>query len=634
MSMIRTVISLTGAQKKAILLVLDLLLVPLAALAAVALQVSAAPLQFLADNLVIVPVLTGAALVLSTALGLRRVRLKDYQIGAVLRTGILACLIGLCSTLFAVLGGFPARGALHVTFALAYFALYAGSRLVLLQVLLKVYRRSKAVTRVAIYGAGHSGMAIAAALKTQPDIVACVFLDDNAALRGLTVEGLPVHSGVHAARVRDRYRLDRVILAMPSLSVHKQTYLSKRLENLGLEVQTLPGFVRAIGDGALLDRLMPAGPDALLARDPLHDFMDNGGHEYRGANVLISGAGGSIGLELCRQILRCHPARLVLFELSEIALYNADAEMRALAGDMTEIVPVLGSVSDAVLVEAVLRAHQVQVVLHAAAYKHVPLVEANPRVGLSNNVLGTAVLAQKARDAKVRRFVLVSSDKAVRPSNVMGASKRMAELVVQDLAQRSRGTIFSIVRFGNVVGSSGSVIPLFQDQISRGGPVTLTDNQVTRYFMTITEAARLVLLAGAIADGGEVFVLDMGKPVLIRDVARQMIEAAGYRVRDASDPEGDIEIVVTGLRPGEKLHEELMVRSGSVSTAHPKIIRVREEHLTEWETASSLRALRDAIETGSREDLLAVLARAVRDYRPVGSDPAATPLLRAAERQA
>merc|ERR1711969_177450 len=277
---------------------------------------------------------------------------------------------------------------------------------------------------------------------------------------------------------------------------------------------------------------------------------------YAGRTVLVSGAGGSIGSELCRQVLACGPKRLVLYELSELALYQIEMELQLLAqeaaavsgaGTVPEIVPVLGSVTDARLVRKTLGEQAVDVVLHAAAYKHVPMVEANPLAGLANNVLGTATLAREAQEAGVERFVLISSDKAVRPTNVMGASKRLAELVVQDLAARPGKTRFSMVRFGNVLGSSGSVIPLFEEQIARGGPVTLTDPKVTCYFMTVSEAARLVLLAGSFARGGDVFVLDMGDPVPIKKLARQMIEGAGYTVRDAKHPDGDIEIEITGL---------------------------------------------------------------------------------------
>jgi FlaA1/EpsC-like NDP-sugar epimerase len=306
----------------------------------------------------------------------------------------------------------------------------------------------------------------------------------------------------------------------------------------------------------------------------------------------------------------------VLFDISEIALFTVERELCDVArGTGTEIVPVLGSVTDARLVRSVTTGQAIEVVLHAAAYKHVALVEANPVAGLSNNVLGTRQVAEAAVEAGAQRFVLISTDKAVRPTGVMGASKRMAELVIQDMARRSRGTAFSIVRFGNVLGSSGSVIPLFRDQIARGGPVTLTHEDVTRYFMTIGEAARLVLQAGSFVAGGEahgadVCVLDMGKPVRIRDLAVQMIQAAGCTVRDAEHPDGDIEIVVTGLRPGEKLHEELLIGEGLLATPHPRILRAAERSLSELQAASMLRALRAAVAAGD-----ATAARAViRDH--------------------
>jgi FlaA1/EpsC-like NDP-sugar epimerase len=296
--------------------------------------------------------------------------------------------------------------------------------------------------------------------------------------------------------------------------------------------------------------------------------------------------------------------------MSELALYTIDMELRALLRlQNIEIIPVLGSITDGALLDRLMAAHKVQVVLHAAAYKHVPLVEKNPIVGMSNNVLGTQALAQAAANAGVERFILISSDKAVRPKNMMGASKRMAELVVQDLANRTTGTVFTMVRFGNVMGSSGSVIPLFQDQIAKGGPVTLTHRDVTRFFMTIPEAAKLVLVAGSFASGGDVFVLDMGDAIQIYDLARQMITAAGYTVRDDIHPDGDIEIKITGLRPGEKIHEELLIGEGQLTTPHPNILQASEASMSEIEVAAALKALRCAIETANEVALRAVVAR-------------------------
>lgn len=626
--MMKRVITLSRTKKNLILLTVDLVTVPVAFILALSVQFSTlSPLWRLTVYWPLVPLLMIAMAALTMTLGLRWMRLKDYDLKAALLTGALAALLGVTSAALAALGEKSIPGGFHFIFALVFFALYAGARLFMQRLILEIYRRSRAVTRVAIYGTGRTGMTLATALRNRVDIVPYAFLDDNASLRGLNVCGLPVHSGVHVARVIAQFKIDRVILAIPSLSVHKQTHLSQRLEKLGVEVQAIPAFAQLIGGDELLEKLLPSGPAALLSRTALHNEMASGCNEYSAMNVLISGAGGSIGMELCRQILRCRPARIVLFEMSELALYNADSELHMLAADSgVEIVPVLGSVADPVLVAHVLAEYRINAVLHAAAYKHVPLVEANLRVGMANNALGTAVLAQKSREAGVRRFVLVSSDKAVRPANVMGASKRFAELVVQDLAARPGKTIFSIVRFGNVLGSSGSVIPLFQEQIACGGPVTLTDEGVTRYFMTIQEAARLVLLAGSLAEGGEVFVLDMGVPVFIRDLARKMIEGAGYQVRDAANPDGDIEIVTTGLRPGEKMHEELMMRKGAMTTAHPKIIRVREDTLSELEMAAALRDLREAIDAGSDTGVLSALARAVPEYRPQSLPASALPM--------
>jgi FlaA1/EpsC-like NDP-sugar epimerase len=328
---------------------------------------------------------------------------------------------------------------------------------------------------------------------------------------------------------------------------------------------------------------------------------------YADRNILVTGAGGTIGSELCRQLMSYRPRKIVLFEVSEVALYDVDRELRERADiGNTEIVPVLGTVTDSRAARSAMTDHGIEVVLHAAAYKHVPLVEANPIAGMSNNVLGTRTLADAADEAGVERFILISTDKAVRPTNVMGASKRLAELVIQDLAKRSRKTVFSMVRFGNVLGSSGSVVPLFKEQIAKGGPITLTHDDVTRYFMTISEAVRLVLLAGSFShsgsqSGGDVFVLDMGKPMRIRDLAEQMVQAAGYTVRDAAHPEGDIEITMIGLRPGEKLHEELLIGEGLLTTPHSKILRAREVSLSELDMAKALQSLRNAMATGDAE---------------------------------
>ena len=387
---------------------------------------------------------------------------------------------------------------------------------------------------------------------------------------------------------------------------------------MGLDIQALPGAARLTG------RPTPVAAQDFLGRAACDVSLEDACEAYAGRTVLISGAGGSIGSELCRQVLACRPARLVLFEHCELALYTVHLELEQLTKDTgVALVPVLGSVTDQRQVRRVLSEQNVQVVLHGAAYKHVPMVEANPLPGLTNNVLGTRILARAAAETKAERFILVSSDKAVRPTNVMGASKRMAELVVQDMASRQTGagggTIFSMVRFGNVLGSSGSVVPLFQEQVSRGGPVTVTDARVKRFFMTIREAVQLVLQAGSEAKGGEVFVLDMGPPVPILQLARQVIESAGYTLRDSDNPEGDIGIEMIGLRPGEKLEEELTLSPDLIATRHQKIFCARESALSEIEIAGMLRGLNQALAAGDEAGARAIAARWVEGYAQGGA---------------
>jgi FlaA1/EpsC-like NDP-sugar epimerase len=376
-----------------------------------------------------------------------------------------------------------------------------------------------------------------------------------------------------------------------------------------------------VGAEALVDNLTPVEPGQFLGRKQMEEAPPDGLAAYSGRSILVSGAGGTIGSELCRQLLSYGPRKLVLYEMSELALYDVDRELRArLDCGKTEIIPLLATVTDSRAARSAMADHGIEVVLHAAAYKHVPLVEANPIAGMSNNVLGTRILADAADEAGVERFILISTDKAVRPANVMGASKRLAELVIQDLAKRSRQTVFSMVRFGNVLGSSGSVVPLFKEQIAKGGPITLTHDDVTRYFMTIAEAVKLVLLAGSFSQpggaqsGGDVFVLDMGKPMRIRDLAEQMVQAAGYTVRDAANPDGDIEIQMIGLRPGEKLHEELLIGEGLLTTPHSKILRAREGSLSELDMAKALQTLRNAMATGDAQAARAVAAAYVEGF--------------------
>jgi FlaA1/EpsC-like NDP-sugar epimerase len=616
--MLNFVLSLKRNDKRMILLGVDILLVPIVLLATFILQFGLSGVwdKFL-SNWPLATLLMMSSAGLSMMLGIMRIRLKSFERSAVGKVAIFAILLAVVAFSISSLGQLGLTKRFHVTFGILFFLASAGSRMFMLEVLLSIYRRDGSIKTVLIYGAGKTGMQLASALRSHPDIVPIGFIDDNIALKNQIVHGLPVYHGAQLDEVLDAMTPDRVVIAMPSAPRQSIAKLERRLEATGIDIQVVPSFAQLVGEEALEDRLKQAAPGAFLGRDHLHDHIDIGCDQYHGKNILISGAGGSIGSELCRQIMSCSPARLILFEMSELALYNIELELRDIALERgVELVPVLGNVVDRDHVMRVLGLYEIDVILHAAAYKHVPLVESNPIVGLSNNVFGTLSLASCARDSEVERFVLVSTDKAVRPANIMGASKRFAEIIVQDLASRSSGTVFSIVRFGNVLGSSGSVVPLFQDQVARGGPVTLTHNDVTRYFMTVQEAAQLVLTAGSLAEGGEMFVLDMGKPVPVRRLAEQVIESAGLRVKTDDARQGDIEIVETGLRPGEKLHEELTIRSGHMTTTHEKIFAVREEFLSELEIAGAVKALRDAISDGDQDLARSVIERWIHGYTP------------------
>ncbi|QCO56527.1 polysaccharide biosynthesis protein [Pseudorhodobacter turbinis] len=608
-------------QKKAFLSLVDIILAPVAYLISAAVLYNSFPgLTFVQGNWISLAVLAALAGGFSLALKLQNIKLNAYESGGILRTGIMALLVTFS---FAAIMAFtnlqmPRIGI--ILFGLVFFLGTVGTRFALLHILLWVLREGRMRRRVLIYGAGPTGMQLLAALRSHDSILPVAFVDDNPGLHGISAGGLRIYGSEWILDLAARLEVDRVLLAMPSVSPPKLEQIARRLQVMGLTVMTVPSFAQLVGVERLVDTLTPVSPASFLGREQLDDDMFPGGSSYQDRVVLVTGAGGSIGSALCRQLLAGRPDCIVLFEFSEIALYTIERKLIEMSvGTNTRIVAVLGSVNDSRMTRMVMTDHKVDIVLHAAAYKHVPLVEANPIAGLANNVLGTRTLADAAHETGVKKFVLISTDKAVRPTNVMGASKRLAELVVQDLAKRSQGTAFSIVRFGNVLGSSGSVIPLFKEQIAKGGPITLTHEDVTRYFMTITEAARLVLLAGSYADrqfGGNVFVLDMGEPVKIRDLARQMIEAAGFSVRDADHPNGDIEIAVTGLRPGEKLFEELLIGEGLLTTPHPKILRAQEGSLTELQMATALRSLRAAVATGSATEALGVISTYVEEYAP------------------
>jgi FlaA1/EpsC-like NDP-sugar epimerase len=476
---------------------------------------------------------------------------------------------------------------------------------------------NKGVARVAIYGAGGAGARLCSVLLGVSDFEPVAFIDDKKSLQGSSINGIRVYGSDSLPELVRQRRVDRILLAMPSASRRRRREILTALEQLSVHVQSLPNLSDLISGRAQINELCDVDVSDLLGRDPVPPRPKLFGSCIRGKCVLVTGAGGSIGSELCRQIIRLSPSRLVLFEMSELALYNIERELEEVTSRErldVEIVPLLGNAHHRHRVREVLSAFGVQTVYHAAAYKHVPIVEYNVVEGIHNNVISTWYTAEAALETGVETFVLISTDKAVNPANVMGATKRLAELVLQALQERTTQTRFCIVRFGNVLASSGSVVPLFQEQIRRGGPVTVTHPDVIRYFMTIPEAAQLVIQAGSMAKGGDVFVLDMGRPVRIDDLARRLVNLMGLTVRDADNPDGDIEIEYTGLRTAEKLFEELLIGTNVTGTDHPMILRAMEHRLAWPRMELLLNELLVALASFDCHRAVALLAEAVAEY--------------------
>ncbi len=481
----------------------------------------------------------------------------------------------------------------------------------------------KSAARVAIYGAGDAGARLSTVLLGGPDFEPVAFVDDKKSLQGSSINGLTVFGPDVLPQLVREQQIDRILLAMPSASRRRRREILTALEPLGVHVQSLPHLTDLIAGKARIDEVRDVEVSDLLGRDPVPPNPRLFGSCIRGKCVLVTGAGGSIGSELCRQIVQLSPSRLVLFEMSEIALYTIERELSELAARdrlAVEVVPLLGNAHHRQRVREVLSAYGVQTVYHAAAYKHVPIVEHNVVEGVHNNVISTWYTAEAAIETGVETFVLISTDKAVNPANVMGATKRLAELVLQGLQERTSGTRFCMVRFGNVLASSGSVVPLFQEQIRRGGPVTVTHPDVIRYFMTIPEAAQLVIQAGSMAKGGDVFVLDMGRPVRIDDLARRMVNLMGLTVRDADNPEGDIEIEYTGLRTAEKLFEELLIGTNVTGTDHPMILRAMEHRLPWLRVQQILNEVLVALASFDCHRALALLEESVAEYKGQGME--------------
>jgi len=476
--------------------------------------------------------------------------------------------------------------------------------------------------RLLIYGAGTAGVQTASALRVSGQYVLLGFVDDDGAKVGRSINGIPVVAPSQVPGLVERQAVTDILLALPSVSRDRRNAILDSLRALPVHIRTLPGLADLASGRVTVQDFHELDVEDLLGRDPVPPDAELIARDLAGQVVLVTGAGGSIGSELARQILLQRPHQLLLLDHNEFGLYSIHQELMGLCTAQAlavELLPLLGSVANFERLSVICNTFRPVTVYHAAAYKHVPMVEDNPGEGVLNNVFGTLNMALAARASGVKRFVLVSTDKAVRPTNVMGASKRVAELVLQALAVETSQTCFTMVRFGNVLDSSGSVVPLFRRQLAAGGPLTVTHAEVTRYFMTIPEAAQLVLQAGAMAVGGEVFVLDMGRSVKILDLARRMVQLSGLTLRDENNPGGDIEIEITGLRPGEKLFEELLIGDNPEPTAHPRIMKAHEDHLAWPALELQLQTLRQAADGNDALTIRTALKACVQGFEPDGS---------------
>ena len=473
--------------------------------------------------------------------------------------------------------------------------------------------------RLLIYGAGTAGVQTASALQVSSQLKLVGFVDDDSSMVGRSINGMPIYGAQDLLELVSRHAITDILLAMPGATRERRNQIILSLESLPVHVRSLPSLADLTSGKVTVQDFRELDIEDLLGREPVPPRTDLLARDLAGQVVLVSGAGGSIGSELTRQIVLQRPRQLLLLDHSEFGLYSIHQELQGLCANESlavELVPLLASVTNPERLQAIFEEFRPATVYHAAAYKHVPMVEDNPGEGVRNNVFGTLHMAQAAAASGVHRFVLISTDKAVRPTNVMGATKRMAELVLQAYAQQHPYTLFSMVRFGNVLGSSGSVVPLFRKQLAAGGPLTVTDAEVTRYFMTIPEAAQLVLQAGAMGQGGDVFVLDMGQPIKIIDLARRMLHLSGLSERSATHPQGDIEIAITGLRPGEKLYEELLIGDNPEPTEHPRIMKAREPHLPWRDLQGELDGLLAAARHNDAAGIKAVFLRHVQGYQP------------------
>ncbi len=515
-----------------------------------------------------------------------------------------------------------------------------GSRFLMRSYFYALTRPKKEQHIYAIYGAGSSGIQLSNAIRHSHEAIPVAFIDDDKSLQGSVIHGIKVYAPGMLPQLIEEYGISQILLAMPSVSRSRRRAIVEELEAFPVYVRTIPAMVDLVSGNAKVNELHEVDIEDLLGRDPVEPNTELLNQSIKNKCVLVTGAGGSIGSELCRQIYQLNPRQLILFEVSEYALYAIDRELKNSGENNVEVIPLLGNVQNYKELQYILQHYNVDTIYHAAAYKHVPLVEHNIIEGVNNNIFGTLNTALAAIQTGVETFVLISTDKAVRPTNIMGASKRFAEIILQAIASYNgdiseiyndtditsseytfekfdkKKTRICMVRFGNVLGSSGSVVPLFREQIHSGGPVTVTHQDIIRYFMTIPEAAQLVLQAGAMGDNGDVFVLDMGEPVKIYELAQRMIHLTGLTVKDEYNPDGDIEIKITGLRPGEKLYEELLIGDNVTGTQHPRILRAEETYIPFEKLKNILEELQEYIDLHDIKGIVENLINNISGYTP------------------
>lgn len=513
----------------------------------------------------------------------------------------------------------PFPRSVPISFALAALVYVGGSRLLVRHYYHWIITRHESKEAVIIYGAGGAGIQLATALSDGKEFYPAGFIDDDKALWGSTIKSLPVHNPNKVVSLIESSSIKHVLLAVPNASNSQRKKMLEKFEGCNVHVQTIPSMPELLSGKASIEQVREVQIEELLGRDAVPSMSSLMTKCIAGKMVLVTGAGGSIGSELCRQIIQQRPKGIVLLESNEYFLYKIEQQLNELL--KTEslnvlIFALLGSVTNRDRIAKLIKHFSVETIYHAAAYKHVPIVEHNIVEGVANNIFGTQVVAEEAAKAGVGHFILISTDKAVRPTNVMGATKRFAEMILQQLSTTKTSTVFSMVRFGNVLGSSGSVVPLFKKQIQEGGPITVTHKEITRFFMTIPEAASLVIQAGSMAQGGDVFVLDMGEPVKIVDLAMRMVQLSGLELQTDENPDGDIQIQYTGLRPAEKLYEELLVGDNVVGTEHSMIMRANEDHLDEKSLVEYLSELKAAIEANDSNALRQVLIKSIAGYQP------------------